>query len=184
MPALANHPMPRKVYKFIGIDLVEQVLTGLVTEHFQDYPDPVPKYQYLDGPRGQGKLESALAQPRQTYDGQYLHRTVFDKAAALWRSITLGHPFIDGNKRMGLLCCHIFLAMNGYLLIAPQKEAVDICVEIASGQKSMSLKQIAQWLRRNTIATNQERLEQFFADEPNYMSMVTDALNELSSVTA
>ena len=98
----------------------------MVSDFFRDYPDPVPDYQYLDGDRGRGKLESALAQPRQSFGGQYLYHGLYEKAAALWCYLTLNHPFINGNKRMGLICCHIFLTLNGYALIAPQDEAVEM----------------------------------------------------------
>ena len=100
--------MPSPRYAFITLDVVEQVFTETVVSFFRNYPDPVPNYQYLDGERGRGQLESAFAEPRQTFGGQYLHRSVYDKAAALWRSITLNHPFVDGNKRMGFICCLTF----------------------------------------------------------------------------
>ena len=70
--------MPARHYRFVTIDMVEQHFTRKVADFFRDYPDPVPDYQYLDGERGRGKLESALAEPRQTFGGQYLHRTIYD----------------------------------------------------------------------------------------------------------
>ncbi len=169
--------MPRKRYTFISIDDVENVLAGQISSYFQDYPEPVPAYQYHGGEYGRGVLESALAEPRQTYGGRYLHRTVFEKAAALWRSITLGHPFLNGNKRMGLLCCHVFLAMNGYFLFAPQSESVAVCVAIADDQPDMDIQKIAEWLRRNTMTTaTLERLIQCSQDEPQYFTMVGNAM--------
>lgn len=101
--------MPSRRYTFITLDLVEQIFAETVVAFFRNYPDPVPNYQYLDGERGRGQLESALAEPRQTFGGQYLHRSVYDKAAVLWRSVTLNHPFVDGNKRMGFICRLTFL---------------------------------------------------------------------------
>ena len=175
--------MPRRRPIFLGVHHVEDILAGLVADYFQGYPDPAPNYQYLDGERGRGRLESALAEPQQTFDGRYLHRTVLDKAAALWRSVTLGHPFVDGNKRMGLLCCHVFLAVNGYVLIAPQAEAVEFSVAIASGQPCTDVAEIAKWLRRNTMTVDHmERLARFVEDEPQYLSMVLDAMRSFSGV--
>ena len=66
----------------------------MVSDLFHGYPDPTPAYQYLDGLRGRGKLESALAQPQQSFGREYLYATIFEMAAALWRSLTLNHPFI------------------------------------------------------------------------------------------
>jgi death-on-curing protein len=48
-----------------------------------------------------GALESALAQPRQTFGGAELYPDLIAKAAALGFAIIQGHPFVDGNKRVG-----------------------------------------------------------------------------------
>ena len=52
------------------------------------------------GIRDLGGLESALAQPRATFDGTDLHPTTIQKAAALAFSLALNHAFVDGNKRV------------------------------------------------------------------------------------
>jgi len=62
---------------------VEKVAFKLASEFYPDYPDPMPDFIYLDGDRGKGMLESALARPRQTFGGKFLYKTVFDKAAVL-----------------------------------------------------------------------------------------------------
>lgn len=48
-----------------------------------------------------GALESAVAQPRMTFDGIELYPTLSEKAPALGFSLIQDHPFIDGNKRTG-----------------------------------------------------------------------------------
>ena len=92
---------------------------------YPDYPDPMPAFQYLGGAHGKGLLESALAQSRQTFAGRYLYRTIFDKAAALFRSMIKNHPFVDGNKRMALTTLAVFLTLNQYIFCAPRDEAVE-----------------------------------------------------------
>ena len=54
-----------------------------------------------DGLRDLGLLESALAQPRQTFGGQDLHPSLVEKASAVGYSLIKNHPFVDGNKRIG-----------------------------------------------------------------------------------
>lgn len=49
--------------------------------------------------RDLGALESALAQPRATFDDVELYPTLVEKAAALGFSLIRNHPFVDGNKR-------------------------------------------------------------------------------------
>ena len=173
--------MPSRHYTFITLDLVEQVFTETVVAFFRDYPDPVPNYQYLDGERGRGQLESALAEPRQTFGGQYLHRSVYDKAAALWRSITLNHPFVDGNKRMGFICCLMFLSFNGYLIIAPQEEVEEMCVSIAAGNPAPAVPVLAGWLRKNTITADKlARFQRAIASNPEYWRLCVEALDNLA----
>jgi death-on-curing protein len=65
------------------------------------------------GVRDIGLLESAIARPTATFDGQELYTDIFDKAAALLESLVNNHPFIDGNKRTGIACTVLFLRQNG-----------------------------------------------------------------------
>ena len=53
------------------------------------------------GIRDLGALESAIAQPKATFDGKDLYSSLPEKAAVLCFSIVQGHPFVDGNKRTG-----------------------------------------------------------------------------------
>jgi death on curing protein len=53
------------------------------------------------GIRDLGTLESALAQPRATFDGADMHSSVRAKAVALGFSLTLNHPFVDGKQARG-----------------------------------------------------------------------------------
>ncbi len=48
-----------------------------------------------------GGLESALAQPRMTFEGTELNPGIVNKASALGYSLIQNHPVIDGNKRTG-----------------------------------------------------------------------------------
>ena len=57
-----------------------------------------------NGIRDLGLLESAIARPFQTFGGEYLYLTAFEKAAALGESLIINHPFLDGNKRTGIIC--------------------------------------------------------------------------------
>jgi death-on-curing protein len=57
------------------------------------------KYGGSMGIRDEGLMESAIARPYQSFGGEDLYPTVFEKAAAIAESIIINHPFIDGNKR-------------------------------------------------------------------------------------
>ncbi len=112
----------------------------------------MPDFLYLGGAEGKGRLESALAQPRQTFGGLYLYRTVFDKAAALLCSIIKNHALVDGNKRTGLATVSVFLALNGYLFYPTMGEAIEHCVKIAETQGTREQGEVAKWLRRRSLS--------------------------------
>lgn len=103
-----------------------------------------------DGLREEDNLDSAIAAPFATFDGEDLHPTVFDKAGALMRSLSLDHPFIDGNKRVSLGMTAAFLLEHGVGLkeSLSDDEIVDFCLELASGRKKVE--EVAVWLKTNT----------------------------------
>ena len=81
------------------------------------------------GIRDVGLLSSALARPQ--HRAAYGEPTVFDLAAAYAFSIVSNHPFVDGNKRTGLLAAYVFLDLNGWELTASETEAVTAVLALA-----------------------------------------------------
>src|SRR5437868_2551231 len=53
--------------------------------------------------RSPGILESVIAAAFQSFGGEDPYPDPFLKASMLWRGITGGHPFEDGNKRTGFM---------------------------------------------------------------------------------
>jgi death-on-curing protein len=68
----------------------------------------IQKYGGSDGLRDSGLLESAIARPFQSFGGEDLYPSIFEKAAALGESLIINHPFIDGNKRTGTVAMIAF----------------------------------------------------------------------------
>jgi death-on-curing protein len=100
------------------------------------------------GLRDLGALESAVAQPRATFDGLDLHTTVTAKAAALAYSLALNYPFVDGNKRVAHAAMEVFLALNGLDLHADVDEQETLFLDLAAGRSSRP--QLERWLGRRT----------------------------------
>lgn len=130
---------------------MELVVYRLASRFFPDYPDPMPAFRFLGGEHGIRQLESALAAPQMTFDGRYLHRTIFEKAAALFRSLIINHPLEDGNKRLALSATFIFLHWNNYLLYRPRDEAVAFALRVASANPP-HLPEISRWLRQSSLS--------------------------------
>ena len=89
-----------------------------------------------DGLRDEGLLESAIAAPFQSFDGQVAFATVQQKAARLGFGLISNHPFVDGNKRIGAHVMLVMLAMNGIELSYTQKELYETILQVAGGEAS------------------------------------------------
>jgi len=61
------------------------------------------------GVRDLGLLESALFRPRTGY-----YADLIEMAAALFESLLMNHPFVDGNKRVAFFAVDVFLRINGF----------------------------------------------------------------------
>ena len=100
------------------------------------------------GIRDIGLLESALARPFQTFGGEDLYPTIFEKTAALGQSLIVNHPFVDGNKRTGMLCMTALLMFNQYKFIASSLDFYNFIIQISTG--SISFEEMVDWLKTNT----------------------------------
>jgi death-on-curing protein len=110
------------------------------------HSDQVDRYGGGHGVRDLGLLESAVAQPQATFGGDYLHRDVFEMAAAYLNHIVQNHAFLDGNKRTGLAVALVFLDLNGILIEAPKGSLYDLTLAVARGEVGKS--QIAEFFRK------------------------------------
>jgi death-on-curing protein len=99
------------------------------------------------GLRDLALLESALAQPRQSFGGSDLYSSLVEKAGALGFSRIANHPFVDGNKRMGHAAMEIFLVLNGQEIEADVDEQERVVLAVAAGD--MSREQLTDWLREH-----------------------------------
>lgn len=59
----------------------------------------IARFGGLPGVRDEGLLDSALAQPWQTFGGRDLYKGDVAKACRLCYGVIRDHPFTDGNKR-------------------------------------------------------------------------------------
>jgi len=97
-----------------------------------------------------GALESALAQPRMTFDGKELYPSIVDKAAALGYSLIQNHPFLDGNKRTGHAAMELFLVLNGFEIQSSVDEQERIILQVASGEVERDT--LTLWLHDHVVA--------------------------------
>lgn len=108
---------------FLSIEQVRQI-----------HIDQIKKYGGSREVRDFSLLESALSQAEVGFDGEFLHKSLFEMAAAYVFHIVKNHPFIDGNKRSGIVTALTFLIFNGYELQCSDEELEFFVLEIAQGR--------------------------------------------------
>lgn len=89
-----------RTVQFLSVDEVEAIHQRLI----QIFGGPA-------GVRDRGLLESALHRPQTGY-----YADIAEMATALFESLIINHPFVDGNKRVAFFATDVFLRLNGWRL--------------------------------------------------------------------
>ena len=116
-----------------------------LAEAIEVHTDQITRYGGQDGVRDFGLLESALAQPEASFAGRWLHKDIYEMAAAYAYHLCQNHPFIDGNKRTALACALLFLELNGVSVSDPKGLLQGAMLNVAAGR--MNKAALAQLLR-------------------------------------
>lgn len=125
--------------RYLSVDQVLALHQGLVDQ-----------FGGSAGLRDRGGLEAAVARPAMTFGGDDLYPDVAAKAAALMHSLVLNHPFLDGNKRIGVHAAEFFLERNGHTLEADDHDLVRFTLAVAEGK--VAVEALAIWLRQRLRA--------------------------------
>lgn len=97
------------------------------------------------GLRDEALLESALARPRHLH--AYGGPTLAELAASYCSGLVQNHPFVDGNKRAGLLAVRVFLFQNGYRFGPEEAESVAVIRRLAAGDLEEA--ELSTWIEQN-----------------------------------
>ena len=95
--------------------------------------------------RDLGLLESAIEAPFQSFDGIDLYPTIQEKGARLGYSLISNHPFVDGNKRIGILALLLFLKLNAHPLSVTNEDIVHASLGVAAGD--MDYPALLNWVK-------------------------------------
>lgn len=118
-------------------------LEEIVFLHFRVIED----YGGVHGVRNEGHIQSLVAMPKQAF-GKELYPSLHDKAAVYLRNTICNHPFIDGNKRTGVVICAAFLLRNNQAMIVSPKKLEDFVVKIAVDRLDTQV--VSRWLEKHT----------------------------------
>ena len=111
------------------------------------HADQIERYGGRPGIRDIGLLRSALGVPRATFEGKFLHGSLHEIAAAYLFHLVQDHPFIDGNKRVGLATLLAFLGLNSHWLDADPEEIEKLVRSVAVGKTTKA--EVAVFVQRH-----------------------------------
>ena len=101
------------------------------------------------GLRDRNLLEAAAERPRQSAFGDDAYPDLASKAAALLDSLVRSHPFVDGNKRIGVLATFVFVELNGHEIEADNDDVVDTVLDLITREIDFFelVNRIRHWMR-------------------------------------
>ncbi|MEN8251126.1 MAG: type II toxin-antitoxin system death-on-curing family toxin [Bacteroidota bacterium] len=95
-----------------------------------------------------GLLESALYRPKTGY-----YKEVIEMSAALFESLIMNNPFVDGNKRVAFFATDIFLRLNGYKFKVKPTETYDYLIGLLSSG-NCTYENLLPWLRKSVVSAD------------------------------
>ena len=117
-----------------------------LAEVVEIHNDQVKRYGGSRSLRDLGLLESALAQPEASFGGEWLHKDLYEMAAAYAYHLCKNHPFVDGNKRTALVCALVFMEINDVSIQDPKGQLKAAMLKVAAGE--MDKNEFANFLRK------------------------------------
>lgn len=97
------------------------------------------------GIRDLGLLDSALFRPQTGY-----YDDLAEMGAALFESLIMNHPFVDGNKRIAFFATDVFFRLNGHKLEVSADEAHSFLIGLLEAGEC-SYDKLLPWIRRSIV---------------------------------
>ena len=126
--------MQRKTVAFLSRDETLEIHRALLA-----------RFGGPEGVRALGLLESALHRPRTGY-----YTDLAEMAAALFESLIMNHPFVDGNKRVAFFAADVFLRLNGYKLKVDAQDAHHFLIGLLETDRC-TFDELLPWIRKHAI---------------------------------
>jgi death-on-curing protein len=131
--------LPSEATQFLSVDEVLAIHARLIA-----------RFGGISGVRDPGLLESALYRPQTGY-----YEDLPEQAAALFESLLMNHPFVDGNKRVAFFATDVFLRLNGWRLDVESQMAHRFLVGLLDSHQA-DFDHLLGWIRES-LAPQQNR---------------------------
>jgi len=105
------------------------------------------------GVRDRGLLESALYRPQTGY-----YADMVQMAAALFESLLMNHPFVDGNKRVAFFATDVFLRLNGWRLEVEAEAAHSFLIGLLE-RGECSFRLLEPWIRGAVVCAGRKQTD-------------------------
>ena len=105
-----------------------------LAEVIEIHKNQIEFYGGNHGIRDLSLLQSAMAQPQASFGGEFLHKDIFEMAAAYAFHICQNYAFFDGNKRTALASALVFLKLNNISLDDHAQKLYNAMMALAKGQ--------------------------------------------------
>jgi death on curing protein len=127
--------LPSKSVQFLSCDELLEIHAKLIKR----YGGPA-------GVRDAGLLESALFRPQTGY-----YNDLAEMGAALFESLILNHPFVDGNKRIAFFGTDVFFRLNGHKMQVDGHEAHIFLIGLLE-RRECNYDKLLPWIRQSIVA--------------------------------
>jgi death-on-curing protein len=114
-------------------------------ELFEIHARLIERFGGEPGIRDPGLLESALFRPQTGY-----YEDLAEMGAALFESLIMNHPFVDGNKRIAFFATDVFFRLNGYKLEVNASEAHPFLIGLLETGKC-NYENLLPWIRQSIV---------------------------------
>jgi len=105
----------------------------------------VARFGGTAGVRDLGLLDSAMYRPRSGY-----YEDVADMATALFESLLMTHPSVDGNERVAFFGADLFLRMNGWRIEVDGAET-DAAIRGLLDRREADFDRLGRWIRAHLV---------------------------------
>ena len=113
----------------------------------------IDRFGGTKGIRDEASLKSALARPYATFDQKDLYPETIDKASALFESMIINHPFLDGNKRISYVLMRLIMLEGNMDINASQEEKYNFVLKASKGE--IRYHEIKEWITNNSSRKNE-----------------------------
>lgn len=170
--------------KLLSIEDVEHV-AHILAKKIMEWDEPIPDFVT----RYQGKLESCLKTPFQSFAKKDLYPRMEDKAAILFYLMIKNHPFQNGNKRIAVTSLITFLVINQKWLTIPPDELYDLSIWVAESRplaKDGTVKAITDYVKKHIVEIQNNPFSNgqiLFAENINNIFKSIQAIERLFNIS-